>query len=312
MGNGLPELARMIRRSGHRLVGMVQTHRLMNSWGNRRKMRYRMRITYSRVRRSPSSWDTIARQNRLPYLRTFDVTSPGVADWVRDRSPDLLVVYAAPLLPAHIFSLPPLGSVNIHPALLPSYRGPNPFFWMAYDMELNPGVTVHYIDAGMDTGDILAAGAYRLWPGRNWRDSRSEMVQLTEALLMPLMNRIARGSALRRPQPEASPTPPARLVSNSDYEALLERTSWTPIRLWHFLRCTENWLNRWLNPGTSLLSHGLVWSVGSCHPPSAVDEKDIRLVHKDGTYFLAFPQCRIRLFRRFDIRVWGQKILFGA
>lgn len=53
-------------------------------------------------------------------------------------------------------SIPPMGFINIHPSLLPKYRGPVPTLWALLNDEAEVGVTLHYIDSGIDTGDIIA------------------------------------------------------------------------------------------------------------------------------------------------------------
>ena len=69
---------------------------------------------------------------------------------------DLLVVHAYPRrLPPDVFRTPRLGGVNIHPSLLPRHRGPAPTHWVLRNKERETGLTAHYIDQGLDTGDII-------------------------------------------------------------------------------------------------------------------------------------------------------------
>ncbi len=65
-------------------------------------------------------------------------------NWVKDKKPDVIVVYSmSQLLKEYIFSILKYGTIDLHPALLPSYRGPNPHFWMYHDGIKEGGVTVH-------------------------------------------------------------------------------------------------------------------------------------------------------------------------
>jgi len=69
---------------------------------------------------------------------------------------DLLVCHAyMKILPEKVFSSPRLGSINIHPSLLPKYRGPSPTYWVLKHREKTTGLTCHYIDKGVDTGNII-------------------------------------------------------------------------------------------------------------------------------------------------------------
>lgn len=69
---------------------------------------------------------------------------------------DLLVVHAYPRrLPPEVFKTPRLGGINIHASLLPRHRGPSPTDWVLRNKERETGLTAHYIDQGLDTGDIV-------------------------------------------------------------------------------------------------------------------------------------------------------------
>ncbi len=70
---------------------------------------------------------------------------------------DLLVCHAyMKILPEKVFSVPKLGSINIHPSLLPKYRGPSPTYWVIKNREKVTGLTCHFIDNGIDTGNIIS------------------------------------------------------------------------------------------------------------------------------------------------------------
>jgi methionyl-tRNA formyltransferase len=84
---------------------------------------------------------------------------------LRELEPDLIFVTGFPWrLPAGLLTLPKLGSINTHPALLPKYRGPDPTFWHMMNGEKEIGLTVHRMDAEFDTGPILAQAAMPIDP----------------------------------------------------------------------------------------------------------------------------------------------------
>lgn len=71
--------------------------------------------------------------------------------------PDIIFsVYYRKILSKDIIDLPKLGCINIHPGLLPLDRGPNPTYWNVRRGDTHAGATLHYINKGMDTGDLLA------------------------------------------------------------------------------------------------------------------------------------------------------------
>ena len=78
-------------------------------------------------------------------------------------SPDIIFsIYYRKILPKSILDLPKLGCINIHPSMLPAYRGPVPTAWAIENGETNFGITIHYMDQGIDTGDILVQEKYEI------------------------------------------------------------------------------------------------------------------------------------------------------
>lgn len=81
---------------------------------------------------------------------------PSVVPWMRDLQPDLLVlVFVTDFLPFAAIQLAAFGGINYHPSLLPKYRGGSAINWSVLNGEEETGVTIHYIDEGVDTGDII-------------------------------------------------------------------------------------------------------------------------------------------------------------
>lgn len=79
------------------------------------------------------------------------------ADFIRKLNPDIIFsIYYRKIIPQAVLDIPRLGCVNIHPAELPKYRGPNPTYFSVLNGDKTAGTTLHYIDKGMDTGDIIA------------------------------------------------------------------------------------------------------------------------------------------------------------
>ncbi|MDD3594098.1 MAG: methionyl-tRNA formyltransferase [Candidatus Gastranaerophilales bacterium] len=84
---------------------------------------------------------------------------------VRELEPDIAIVCSFNfLLPKELYSIPKLGTVNIHPSLLPDYRGANPYFHVINNGEKYTGVTFHHIDETFDTGDIIFSEKIEIQP----------------------------------------------------------------------------------------------------------------------------------------------------
>ena len=93
----------------------------------------------------------------LPVFQPASLRSRQVQEELADLRPDVAVVAAyGKLLPPAVLELPRHGCLNIHPSLLPRYRGPSPVVTTLLDGVATTGVTLMLLDEGMDTGPILA------------------------------------------------------------------------------------------------------------------------------------------------------------
>ena len=87
----------------------------------------------------------------------FKGRDPALERYVRGVRPDLLwIADYRYLLPQSVLDLAPLGAVNLHSSLLPHYRGRAPIHWAILRGERELGLTAHFIDEGVDSGDIIA------------------------------------------------------------------------------------------------------------------------------------------------------------
>lgn len=91
-------------------------------------------------------------------LRPFEsINATETIEDFRSFRPDLLLVAACEqILKAPVLAIPRVAAVNVHPSLLPAYRGPKPCYWVLQEGQARTGVTFHRIDEGIDTGAILA------------------------------------------------------------------------------------------------------------------------------------------------------------
>jgi methionyl-tRNA formyltransferase len=84
------------------------------------------------------------------------IASPAAMNRIAEAAPDGLVVVAfGQLLPQALIELAPLGAINLHASLLPSYRGPAPIQWAIINGDQQTGITTMLLDTGVDTGDML-------------------------------------------------------------------------------------------------------------------------------------------------------------
>ncbi len=97
-----------------------------------------------------------AQEQNIPLLQSSLLKSQQAVSWVKELQPDLLVLaFVTSFVPQAMIDLARFGGINYHPSLLPKYRGGSAINWAIINGETETGVTIHAIDAGVDTGPIL-------------------------------------------------------------------------------------------------------------------------------------------------------------
>lgn len=95
-------------------------------------------------------------KNKLNILQPEKVRKPDFISKLVNLAPDVIIVAAfGQILPQTVLDIPPCGVINIHPSLLPKYRGAAPIQWALINGEVETGVTLMLLDTGEDTGDII-------------------------------------------------------------------------------------------------------------------------------------------------------------
>ncbi|HOV86315.1 MAG TPA: methionyl-tRNA formyltransferase [Syntrophobacteraceae bacterium] len=126
---------------------------------------------------------------------------PGLEEFVRDCRPDLLwITDYRYLLPQGVLTVAPLGVVNLHPSLLPAYRGRAPINWAILHGERELGLTVHFVDEGMDTGDIIEQVPFFLSENQDVGDALCILYPLYGEITRRVIAHFRKGKVPRRPQ----------------------------------------------------------------------------------------------------------------
>jgi methionyl-tRNA formyltransferase len=106
--------------------------------------------------KKPNPFKELAVEQNIPLVQPKNLKNREFYEWVKDRNPDLLVlVFVTQFVSKEIIDLANYGGINYHPSLLPKYRGGSAIAWAIINGETQTGVTIHYIDEGVDTGDII-------------------------------------------------------------------------------------------------------------------------------------------------------------
>ncbi|MCA9873849.1 MAG: hypothetical protein KC441_09345, partial [Anaerolineales bacterium] len=99
---------------------------------------------------------SIAWQQSIPVYEIGDLNASDTRDCLAGLQPDIACVACFDRrIPGGVLAIPRHGFLNVHPSLLPDFRGPAPLFWTFREGIRATGVTVHFMDEGLDTGDIV-------------------------------------------------------------------------------------------------------------------------------------------------------------
>jgi peptidoglycan/xylan/chitin deacetylase (PgdA/CDA1 family) len=94
-------------------------------------------------------------RRNIRILKVNDIHASSVVEEIRNFDPQLGLSLAAPILKPAVFTLPKLGTLNLHKGKLPEYRGMPPAFWELWNEEQSVGCTVHWVEAGLDSGAVV-------------------------------------------------------------------------------------------------------------------------------------------------------------
>jgi methionyl-tRNA formyltransferase len=181
----------------------------------------------------------LAWMRQIPVWEVASLSNPATLSLLAGLQPDLISVACFPyIFPAPLLKLPRYGCLNLHPSLLPAYRGPAPLFWIARQDERLTGVTLHFLDEGLDTGDIVAQAHVERPDGISEAELEQRCAEAGAALLLAAIHRLDQGQPLpRRPQTdgEASYFP---WPAEADY---LIPQNWPARRAFNFLRGAARW-----------------------------------------------------------------------
>ena len=142
----------------------------------------------------------IARRRGLPFLETPDIMSEEALAFIRAHEPDVVLTLFHQIVRRKLIELPRLGVVNIHPGLLPDFRGIQPYFWELSEGSPRAGATVHFIeDEQIDAGGVLGQASYPVPPGvsvqLNYYLTCRAAARLVPACLAALEEGVARPEA---------------------------------------------------------------------------------------------------------------------
>lgn len=122
---------------------------------------------------------------------------------MEELKPDLFCVVAyGKILPQELLDIPKLGCINVHGSLLPKYRGAAPIQWAVLNGDKTTGITTMYMDAGMDTGDMILKQEVEIGEDETTGELWDKLTKIGGELLVKTLDLIEQGKAPREKQGE--------------------------------------------------------------------------------------------------------------
>ncbi len=138
----------------------------------------------------------------LPVLQPEKLKDTAFQQALRDLEAELFVVVAFRMLPESVWTMPALGTINLHASLLPRYRGAAPINWAVINGERITGATTFFIRHEIDTGDILMNEELEIGPDETAGEVHDRLALMGGSLLARTVIAVLAGSASSRPQAE--------------------------------------------------------------------------------------------------------------
>jgi len=164
----------------------------------------------------PSPVKVYAESVGIPIFQPEKLRSPEFLQTLRDLKPDLAVVVAFRMLPELVWSIPKLGTFNLHAALLPDYRGAAPLNWVIINGETKTGATTFFIDHKIDTGATLLQSHIDIPDDWSVGDLHDAMMEMGGDLVLKTAQAIEKGAVTPVPQNHDAFENPAPKIFKDD------------------------------------------------------------------------------------------------
>lgn len=161
----------------------------------------------------PTPVKATAMKHGVPVLQPENLKDPSFVSTIASLDPDLIVVVAFRILPPEVFSIPRLGSFNLHASLLPRYRGAAPINWAIMNGETITGVTTFFLEEKVDTGGVILQAQLPIGRDDDAGTMHDRLAQLGSEVVLETVRLIESGKAVAMPQNAALASPAPKIFT---------------------------------------------------------------------------------------------------
>ncbi len=166
-------------------------------------------------KRSPPEVKVAAEALEIPTLQPERLRDETFVDSLKEIRADLFVVVAFVILPKMVLALPRLGSINLHPSLLPKYRGAAPINWAVINGERETGITTFKLSSRVDAGDLLIQERVSIGPEETAGELYERLKMKGASAVVETLDGLAEGRLEGYPQSDDEATPAPKLTKET-------------------------------------------------------------------------------------------------
>jgi len=174
-----------IVKSGHQIVGVVTAPDRPSGRGQQ-------------IRKSDVK--IYAEEKELSIFQPLNLKDDSFITQLKDLNADVFIVVAFRMLPAVVWKIPPMGTINLHASLLPDYRGAAPINWAIMNGEKTTGVTTFFINEVIDTGDIIKRKSTEIHSEMTAGDLHDQLMSIGGDLISETLKELVDGKTNRENQ----------------------------------------------------------------------------------------------------------------
>ena len=198
----VPTLA-AIDRSEHQVVGVVSQPDRPRGRG--RKLQHTAVKAYA------------AQAGLEPVLQPEKMKDPEFQEQLRELDADVFVVVAFRILPVAVFEMAPMGTINLHPSLLPKLRGAAPLNWAIINGQRTTGISTIFIRKEIDAGNIILQREQQIAAEDTVGDIHDRFAEIGAEMIVESLNLISTGSVTTRTQDPSLVTPAPKITREMCY-----------------------------------------------------------------------------------------------
>ncbi|MGB9771594.1 MAG: methionyl-tRNA formyltransferase [Candidatus Kapaibacteriota bacterium] len=244
---------------------------------------------------NPSPVKLKALELEIPILQPEKIKDPEFYKQIREVAPDIIVVVAFKILPPEIFTSAKIASFNVHPSLLPKYRGPAPLNWQIINGEKETGLTTFILQEEVDSGNILLQYKYEIPDGFTAGDLHDFLAPLAGDIAVETCQLLLSGNYILQKQDETLATKAPKIFPEQC------QIDWKKdcLTIRNFIHGVSP------TPGAWTLIDGKRFKIYRCvfQKQAHNNEIGVPIVHKDKLYF----PCKDGYIIPLEVQMEGKK-----